>query len=169
MRPIVTDVLWTILGHWSPLRCGLLSEFFDHLFCSRNIFCRPAQSKSVSRIRLLGSMSEMKPNQYKWVNIRMWNQHMQLLPPWKHQTHTTCTACVCVCVSRLSALHNREPYKTDEPIEMPFAGMSTRVGPRNYALDKGPGRPNSRIKSNFGALKPSAMRPFIRILWPLIL
>ena len=75
-----------------------------------------------------------------------------------------CELCVCVCVSRLSALHNREPYKTDEPIEMPFAGMSTRVGPRNYALGKGPDRPNSGRKGNFGALKPSAMRPFIRIL-----
>ena len=37
-----------------------------------------------------------------------------------------------MCLS-VSVGHNREPYKTDEPIEMPFE-LWTRVGPMNRVL-----------------------------------
>jgi len=40
--------------------------------------------------------------------------------------------CVCVSVG-----YNREPYKTDEPIEVAI-GTWTRVGPRNHVLGGGP-------------------------------
>jgi len=33
----------------------------------------------------------------------------------------------------LSVCHNREHYKTAEPIEVPF-GVRTRVGPRNHVI-----------------------------------
>jgi len=33
----------------------------------------------------------------------------------------------------LSVCHNREHYKTAEPIEVPF-GLRTRVGPRNHVI-----------------------------------
>ena len=41
---------------------------------------------------------------------------------------------VCLSVG-LSVSHSREPYKTDEPIQMPF-GLWAQVGSRNHALDE---------------------------------
>jgi len=43
-------------------------------------------------------------------------------------------ACFCVCVR-----HTREPYKMDEPIEMPFE-IWTRVDPGNHVLGGDPDR-----------------------------
>jgi len=45
-------------------------------------------------------------------------------------SHVAWSVCLSVCWSHTDVL-----FKTAEPIEMPFGGL-TRVGPRNHALDE---------------------------------
>jgi len=66
---------------------------------------------------------------------------------------------VCVLVTWIC------PAKTTEPIEMPFAGL-TLVRPRNHVLDGGQDRTN--LFSSARGDK-SAMRPFARLLWTLVI
>jgi len=61
---------------------------------------------------------------------------------------------VCLLVTTVSCA------KSAEPIEMPF-GLWTQVGPRNHVLS------GAWIPQERGNLGP-AMRPFIKILWPLV-
>ena len=64
---------------------------------------------------------------------------------------------VCVCVS---VGHFREPWKTVEPIEMPF-GELIHIGLSNYSFDGLQGRTNP-----FAAVRGDKMTmwPFMKIL-----
>jgi len=60
----------------------------------------------------------------------------------------------------VSVAHDRDPCKTDEPVEMAFGG------PRNHVLDGVHIGATWQIRSN----DPSSatMRLYVRLLWPLV-
>ena len=72
------------------------------------------------------------------------------------------------------------PAKTAEPIEMPF-GLWTRVGPRIHVLDggsdavmgrailRGKCRPTVKFMEYGPCAAAAAMRPFVKLLLPLVL
>ena len=67
------------------------------------------------------------------------------------------SVCMCVC---LSVGHNLEPYKTDEPIEVPVEIWTWLCPSKEPCTMWGPGALSGR--GNFGGA--SVMRPFVKIL-----
>jgi len=71
--------------------------------------------------------------------------------------------CLCVCLLVTTVI----PTKMAEPTEMPF-GAWTRMGIRNRVLGAGPDPPKSKRQFFLGG-RFHAMRPFVKILLPLVI
>ena len=71
-----------------------------------------------------------------------------------------------VCVSVCPLVTFMSPAKTDRYTDQdPVRGV-THLGPRNHLLDDGQDRTNPFAATRDGK---SAMRPFVEIIWPLII
>jgi len=75
--------------------------------------------------------------------------------------------CLSVSVSVCLLVRFVSPAKMAQPIKMPFGGWLVWVQqPRNHSLDGGQGRTNPSATASGDK---AAMRPFVNILWPLVI